>query len=197
MRRSVLSERTTPPRFVDPRRIGAVAGLIGAAVFVFSYVDGAGAVPAIAAKAALIAVAATALWFLFVRPRWLGAFLPPKPWSIGIYVLCVVGELALIRLGSDALTAADASELRPALIALVVGVHFVPFAWAFRERMFYLLGCALIVLGGLGMLLTLPRASATVSGLVMAGILISYSLGAFARGRGDEKVDAAPTGSGR
>lgn len=188
MQRRIPSDGTTPPRFADPRRIGAVAGLAGATVFVFSYADGAGVVLEVAAKTALVVLAVTTLWFLFVRPRWLGEFLPPKPWAIGIYLLCVVGELALIRLGGDALAAAGAGELRPALIALAVGVHFVPFAWAFRERMFYLLGFALVVLGGLGLVLALPRVSATLSGLVMAILLVAYSLGAFARVRADDSA---------
>ena len=30
---------STPPRFVDPRRLGTLIGLAGAWVFVFGYVD--------------------------------------------------------------------------------------------------------------------------------------------------------------
>jgi hypothetical protein len=119
----------------------------------------------------------------FVRPRWIGSFVPATRWQIGIYLLCVVGEVGLIRIGTQTLTAMDQAELRPALVALVVGVHFLPFAWAFGERMFYLLGGALILLGGTGLLTsseTGALAAAVGSGLVMSLLVLAYSLGMFA-----------------
>ena len=63
------------------------------------------------------------------------------------YGACVVGELALINLGSRALTAVGHGDLRPALIAAVAGLHFIPFAWAFGERTFYWLGGLVATLG--------------------------------------------------
>lgn len=66
-----------------------------------------------------------------------------------------------------------------ALIALVVGIHFPPFAWAFGERMFYLLGTALFLLGPAGLLIatgTTAQVVAVVSGLVLAGLLVGHGL---------------------
>ena len=40
----------SPPPFADPRRIGAVIGLVGACNFVFSYAGGIGKAPALVAK---------------------------------------------------------------------------------------------------------------------------------------------------
>lgn len=60
----------------------------------------------------------------------------------------------------------------------------MPFAWAFGERMFYLLGVALILLGSIGLLVgteQIARASAVGSGLVMAALVLVYALGVFAR----------------
>jgi len=38
------------------------------------------------------------------------------------------------------------------LIAAVVGLHFIPFAWAFNERMFFWLGGLVCGLGTIGLL---------------------------------------------
>jgi hypothetical protein len=170
-----------PPRFADPRRTGALIGLAGAAVFVFSYTP-AGPLPLLV-RWGVVAVIAAALWFLFVRPRSLGPFVPPSRVGIAVYLACVAGELALIAVGTRLLESAGAGELRPALIALVVGLHFLPFSWAFHERMFALLGGLLVLLGALGLLTGAAEALAVASGAVMALLLLAYSLGAFARRR--------------
>ena len=166
--------------------MGALFGLAGACVFVFSYAAGLEApIPMVAYIAVVVLVLAT-LWSLLVQPRWIGPFLPAKVWQIGVYLLCVVAELVLIGVGTRWLTAMDRVELRPALIAFVVGMHFLPFAWAFRERMFYVLGASLIFLGGAGLLInerTGALAAAVGSGLIMPSLLLAYSFGAFAQGR--------------
>lgn len=175
-----------PPRFADPRRIGALVGLAGSLLFVFSYSpDLTGRVTTISRVVVVVLVAA-ALVLLFAFPRWLGRFLVPTTTAMVVYVACVVGELLVIRLGSLALTDNGHEEARPALIAAVVGLHFLPFAWAFRERMFYWLGTALMALGlaGLGAELaefeTSAPLAAVLSGLVMAGLISLYAAGLFA-----------------
>ncbi|WGW11257.1 hypothetical protein LWF01_14340 [Saxibacter everestensis] len=176
----------TPPRFADPRRVGAVIGLAGACLFVFSYSTDLATPLAIAARTAVVVLAGLGLWNLFARPRWLGHFVPAKPSGIAVYLLCVVAEFALIAVGTRWLTSAGNTELRPSLIALVVGLHFIPFAWAFRERMFYLLGGALVVLGGVGLIAgtgAAARSSAVLAGIVMAILLLAYSRGTFAGSR--------------
>ncbi len=173
----------TPPRFVDPRRTGTLIGLVGACVFVFSYTPASADVPAVGSRILVIAAVSATLWFLFVAPRFLGPFVPPRGWHVGVYLLCVVMELALIAAGGRLLESIGRPELRPALIALVVGLHFLPFAWAFRERMFYTLGGVIIVIGGLGLLVatsTSALGAAVGSGLAMSFILLAYSLGLFA-----------------
>lgn len=174
----------TPPRFLDPRRTGALIGLAGACVFVFSYADGVGTSVGVAAKVAVTALVAATVLFLYVMPRWLGPFKRPAPVAIMIYLGCVCGEIALIALGSRWLTDAGQAYLRPALIAAIVGLHFLPFAWAFGERMFYVLGGALVVAGGSGLIIGSESAAllaATCSGLIMAALVLAYALGAFAR----------------
>jgi hypothetical protein len=121
----------------------------------------------------------------FADPRrigTLGPFTAPRGRQIGIYLLCVLMEFALIAFGTGRLTSISRLELQPALIALVVGLHFIPFAWAFKESMFYILGGILAGLGSLGMLIGTQSSAlgaAVGSGLVMSLILLAYSLGMF------------------
>jgi hypothetical protein len=182
-RDSVSYAVVAPPRFADPRRVGTLIGLFGACVFVFSYTPGFTDWVSIVARFLVIAAVTFTLWFLFASPRFLGPFTAPGRRQIGIYLLCVAMEFALIAFGTGRLTSSGRLELQPALIALVVGLHFIPFAWAFKERMFYTLGTVLSVLGGVGLLVGTSASAlgaAVAAGLLMALILLAYSLGMFA-----------------
>ncbi|MDN4611793.1 DUF7010 family protein [Arthrobacter burdickii] len=163
--------------------MGTLIGLFGACVFVFSYTPGIAELLVVVSRTLVVGAVACTLWFLFASPRYLGPFTAPRGQQIGIYLLCVAMEFALIAFGTGRLTSMGKLELQPALIALVVGLHFIPFAWAFRERMFYSLGGVLAVLGGVGLLIgtqTSALGAAVGSGLVMSLILLAYSLGMFA-----------------
>lgn len=183
-----------PPLLVDPRRWGSLIGLVGGMVFIASYASVLGPVVSTTAWAAGLALVAVALFAHYVRPVSLGPLARPRPLALATYCGCVVGELALIAAGSRALTAAGHSELRPALIAAVVGLHFVPFAWAFRERMFLYLGGAVAVIGATGLLagaLGVPHAAdalAVLAGLVMLTVITLYARGRFARPSLDQPV---------
>ena len=173
----------TPPRFADPRRMGTLIGLLGACVFVFSYTPGFTDLVSVVARILVISAVTSTLWFLFASPRFLGPFTAPGRRQIGVYLLCVIMEFALIAFGTGRLAALGKLELQPALIALVVGLHFIPFAWAFKEHMFYVLGSVLALLGGVGLLVSTPAsalAAAVGAGLIMSLILLAYSLGMFA-----------------
>jgi len=67
-----------------------------------------------------------------------------------------------------------------------VGLHFIPFAWAFRERMFFWLGGLVCVLGATGLLAGAmgvahaAEAAAVLAGLVMLIIITVYATGRFA-----------------
>ncbi|WP_432548558.1 hypothetical protein [Kineococcus sp. SYSU DK004] len=178
-----------PPLLVDPRRWGSLIGLAGGAVFVGSYSAALGPVVAAVAGTATVAGVVAALIAHYVRPVPLGPLARPSPLALAVYGGCVVGELVLIAAGSRALDAAGRGELRPALIALAVGLHFVPFAWAFRERMFLHLGGVVAALGALGLAagaLGVPRAAdavAVLAGLVMIAFVLSYARGRYAPAR--------------
>jgi len=180
-----------PPPLVDPRRWGSLVGLAGGAVFVASYSPALGPVASALAWALALAGVATALVAHYVRPRALGPLVRPSPAALLTYLACVVGELALIALGTRALEAAGRGDLRPALIAAMVGLHFVPFAAVFRERMFLHLGVAVALLGAAGLLvgaLGVTRAAdaaAVVAGVVLVGLVAAYALGRYAPADGE------------
>ncbi len=124
-------------------------------------------------------------------PVALGPMARPSRFALTVYVACVAGELALISLGSRALTAAGDGDLRPALISAVVGLHFIPFAWAFRERMFCWFGGLLCGLGATGLLAgAMGVAHAADALAVLSGLVMLTVITVYARGR---RVGSAPS----
>ena len=172
-----------PPVLVDPRRGGALVGVAGGLVFVLTYAAPLGTAVHVVTAVAAVALASLVLLRLYVRPAALGPLRPPRRAALAVYAACVVGELALIAVGSRLLADHGHAAERPALIAAVVGLHFLPFAWAFGERMFFPMGAALVVLGVAGLVAGwsgVPHAAevaATLSGLVMLALLTRYAQG--------------------
>ncbi len=173
-----------PPLWVDPRRWGSLIGLAGGMVFI-GYSAALGQAVSIAAWVIGLGLVIVALMKHYIRPVSLGLLTRPRPVALVIYSACVVGELVLISVGTRALTAADHGDLRPALIAAVVGVHFIPFAWAFGERMFFWLGGVVAILGAAGLVAgflgvsNAAQAMAVVAGLAMLIIIALYAAGRF------------------
>ncbi len=172
--------------WADPRRWGSVIGLIGGLVFIGSYSLALGTPISITAWVMGLGLVVLALFTHYVRPVALGPFTPPRPAALAGYGACVIAELALMNIGSRALLAVDHGDLRPALIAAVVGLHFIPFAWAFGEPMFYWLGVLVAALGAIGLLVGFAGvghasdAAAVTAGLTMQVIIILYAQGRFA-----------------
>lgn len=175
-----------PPVWADPRRWGSLIGLVGGMVFIAGYSAGFNSVISITVQILGLGLVGAALFAHYIRPVALGPLTRPRPAALATYGACVVGELVLINLGSRALVATGDSDLRPALIAAVVGLHFVPFAWAFGERMFYWLGGLVATLGVLGLLagfMGVANAADTMAvtaGLSMLVLITSYAQGRFA-----------------
>ncbi len=155
-------------------------------MFIGSYSSALGAAVSTAAWTGGVVLVLAALSAHYVWPVALGPMARPSRLALATYVACVAGELALINLGSRALTTAGDGELQPALIAAVVGLHFIPFAWAFHERMFFWLGGLVCVLGATGLLAGAmgvghgAEAAAVLAGLVMLIVITVYARGRFA-----------------
>lgn len=173
-----------PPPPVDPRRWGSLIGVVGGLVFIGSYSLALGTAASVSAWTVGILLALAAVFAHYVRPVALGPLTRPSPVALAIYGACVVGELVLIKLGTRLLTSSGNGDLRPALIAAVVGLHFLPFAWAFNESMFFWLGGLVLALGAAG--LTGGAAGVThaaEAGAVLAGLALLIVITLYARGR--------------
>ena len=161
-------------RLWDPRVWGTIVGAAGATVFVMA---NRGSLPDPWPLVAVVTWAAAVLaygWFVFGQPRVFGDPGPVGPRAGLTYLASVVGMLVLIRLGTTLL---DDSGLRPALIVVAVGLHFLPFARAFHTPMFALLGSLMAVLGGVGLVLgwawdeRAAAGAAVLTGIVMLVVI--------------------------
>ncbi|KAA1417676.1 hypothetical protein F0U44_15375 [Nocardioides humilatus] len=90
------------------------------------------------------------VWFVFVARRTFDNTGSPAPHAAARYLGSVVGMLILIRIGTAVLDHVGATELRPALIVVAVGLHFFPFASAFHTPLFNVLGTVMVCIGAGG-----------------------------------------------
>jgi len=117
------------------------------------------------------------VWFVFGTPRVFGEMDPVGSRAGVTYLSSVIGMLVLIRLGTVLLGDASSVGLRPELIVVAVGLHFLPFAKAFHTPMFMVLGSLMTVLGAAGLVLgwvwdeRAAAASAVVTGIVMLVVI--------------------------
>ncbi len=171
-------------RVWDPRVWATVVGAVGATVFVMvNRVDLPGPWPVVAVLAWTVAFAAY-LWFVFAAPRDFGPMAAVGPRSGLVYLASVVGMLVLIRLGTALLDAADRPGLRPAVIVVAVGLHFLPFAAAFHTPMFTRLGTLMAVIGAVGLALGwLVDARWAAGAAVLTGVVMLVVIAADAAGR--------------
>ncbi len=169
-------------RMADPRCWGPVIGAVGATVFVHANRGQLTDTASTGALALWTGALAAFVWAVFLFPR---RFPPPGPLprSAGwVYLASVIGMIALIQAGRFVLQAGDRDELAPAVIVLAVGLHFLPFARAFRAPVFARLGVVMAALGGTGLVLglawtaTAAPAAAVVTGLVMLVVMADDAL---------------------
>lgn len=144
-----------------------------------------GELPPTASAAAVVlwaAALAVFAWAVFLAPR---SFPTPRPLprSAGwVYLASVVAMVATIQLGRLWSEAADQGDVTPAVIVLAVGLHFLPFARAFRTPMFTRLGLVMTALGITGLVLglvwttTAAAVVAVVTGLVMLLVMTDDAL---------------------
>ena len=169
-------------RMADPRCWGPIIGAVGASVFVHANRHQLPHAASIAAVVLWTAALAASLWAVYLMPR---RFPPPRPlprragW---VYLSSVVVMIAVIQAGRAILHTAERPDVAPAIIVIAVGLHFLPFARAFRTPMFARLGIVMTALGGMGLLLglawtaTAAAAAAVTSGLVMLVVITEDAL---------------------
>lgn len=168
------------PSVTHPYRLGSLIGLIGATVFVLV---NRGALPGVWSTVALVTyVAALAfyVWAVWLRPASaLPAGETPHPRAGLVYLASVAGMLLVFFLGRLALVQADREALMPALVALGVGVHFVPCAAPFRAPVFRTLGWLLAGIGLVGLVVGWlgTGAAAASAAAVTAGVSMLVVMG--------------------
>ena len=167
----------------DPRVFGVVVGMVGGTVFVLANRERLPEPwPLVALLAWLLAVGAC-VGAVLVRRREFAPLPRPHSRAAWVYGGSVVGMVFLIMWGARALTRLGEGVLVPALVALTVGLHFVPFARAFHAPVFTRLGWGMVGLGGLGLLIgaawtpVAAPAAAVLAGLTM---LVLMTLDALA-----------------
>ncbi len=108
------------------------------------------------------------------------------------YWYAVAGEVIALVVGLYLINQVfDAPEVGIAWVAVVVGLHFVPLAWAWRMPMYYWLGAAMVLLGVAGFVAHAFGASDAVVALI-AGVGSGAALyGAVAAGIQDTRKRAA------
>ncbi len=175
-----------PPRgfaAVLPLLVGSSVGAAGASTFVLANAATLG--PPLSGWALgawgvlLLGWSGATWWRRHALPE-----VPPRRHALVVYAVSVVAMLVLIRLATTALGALGAEHLRPAAIAVAVGLHFLPFAWAFpaASRLFGVLGVVVTALGGAGLVLGLlgtPVAGAGAAVLAGLAMLVLITLHNF------------------
>lgn len=169
----------------DPRRIGASIAIGGGLVFGFSYGAGAIAEPwLIALRTLAVALAALSVWRLFFAPVPLGAPSTPRRFAWLVYLGSVAAMLAAIAAGRALLAGIGAEHAAGSWIAMCVGLHFIPFAWAFRERMLARLGLTVAGVGVVGAVLALAlgepwgELGAIIAGVAQLATIAVWAVGA-------------------
>ncbi len=136
---------------------GTIVGAVGATVFVWANRDVLPEPwPVIAVVAWAVALVAYVVC-VFVLPRALRDIGHVGAAAGFIYLGSVAGMLLIIRFGSMLLENAGLGALRPSLIVVAVGLHFLPFAAAFHTPMFVPLGILMAVAGLAGQAPKLPE----------------------------------------
>lgn len=169
-------------RLGDPRVSGSVIGAVGGSVFVLAN-RGALSRPWPVVVLAVWAIAlALYLWSAFFAVRLFPPLPGPRRGAGLVYVAGVLGMLGLMVVGSQLLRVQGRVELQAAVVVLAVGLHFLPFSWAFRAPVFALLGSLLAGLGVAGLVLgwawdpTAPSVVAVLAGLGMLAVLVAYAV---------------------
>ena len=161
------------------RQVGALIGAIAGLVFVLINAGAAAGPWAWVLRGLGIVAFAGVLWVSVLRRERVPADQPPPSASAWrVYWVMVAFEVVLLPVGVKLLVRLDHPELTVPWVALIVGVHFLPFARAFEAPVFRVLGLVLIGLAVVGGVLGL-RAGADVATLV-AGIGSGIALLAFA-----------------
>ena len=155
--------------------VGAVGGLVFIQINAGSLPGGiAAAVRGVGLVAFMAVLMLTVLWRGGERAPWPD----PDQRAVRIYWSMVILEVILLPVGATVLSWMHRPELSVPWVALIVGVHFLPFAKAFRLPDFQPLAWTLIALALIGGVLAV--AVGATAGTFVAGVLSGVALLVFA-----------------
>lgn len=150
-----MSERTP----IGGARLGSLIGAIAGAAFIFinsGETDAAGPVRIIG----LISFVAALQWGVLRAPD--SPTPEPPPGARRTYFLSVAAEIIAIPIGAAIINRVfERPELTVLWVVAVVGMHFLPFAEAFGEPVFRLLGAALVLIAATGAIVGVTTGSAS------------------------------------
>lgn len=160
------------------QRLGSMIGAIGGVIFVLVNAGALGSLARIFLGVVGVVVFLATLWYAVVRTRNHPAGPRPPADALRVYWICVAAEVVAIPLGAQVLVRVfDRPGLTLVWVVFVVGVHFLPFARAFRVPLFIGLGVALVVMALIGGLVTVIIGPL---GAPLAGVAAGFVLLAFA-----------------
>ncbi|MGY4719394.1 hypothetical protein [Naumannella huperziae] len=156
------SEGRRPPFAV----IGAIIGLTGGLAFALVNAGAFGEPWAWLIRGVAIALAIVVL----VLGRRVPPPMPEPHRHAGPgYLASVLIMVVAIVAGGQWLGAQGRTDIQPAWVALVVGAHFLPFAWLFRLGFFLPLAVGMIIIAAVGMITGAGAAAAALVGVWMLG----------------------------
>ena len=126
---------------------GGLIGVVGGGAFLFGGIAGLPAEHQGTLRGSAIALIGFTLVVVLLRRRVLPAVQAPARGALRVYGIAVVAMLALFPVTRLVALALDAPTAQIALVAAVVGGHFLPFARAFQAPVFWWIGGAMAVLG--------------------------------------------------
>lgn len=126
---------------------GGLIGVVGGGAFLFGGIAGLPTEHQGTLRGSAIALIGFTLVVVLLRRRVLPAVQAPARDALRVYGIAVVAMLALFPVTRLVALALDAPTAQIALVAAVVGGHFLPFARAFQAPVFWWIGGAMAVLG--------------------------------------------------
>ncbi|MDN5879383.1 MAG: hypothetical protein L0H60_07535, partial [Micrococcaceae bacterium] len=160
-------------RMGHPRVSGSVVGAVGGCAFIVVNTPALDGPWALGLRLLGLAALGLWVWAVLLRPRPLPPH--PRPDRTGgiVYFGGLIAMFAIMFIGIRWLEAAGREGLEPAVVALAVGAHFLPYARAFAAPIFLWLGSVMVALGIAGLALGLTStvvaapAAAVAAGFVL------------------------------
>jgi len=153
---------------MDGRRLGSLIGTAGGLAFVLA---SAGGVPG-AWWSRVVGVALAVAVLVQVVASRAPAPPPPDRRAVRTYGACVLAMVLAIFVGARVLDAIGEAQLIRLWVVLVVGVHFVPFASAFRQPLFARLGVSMAAIAVVAAVATTWVSWAPAAGAVGGGLAL-------------------------